>query len=551
MKTFILTALLFCAITTRATNYYFSAISGDDSRTTLQAQNPATPWKTLSKLNSFFSTLNPGDSVLLKRNETFYGSITTTKSGVSGNPIVIGSYGKGNKPVITSLVTLDNWVSKGNGIYESYNSAIDASLNMVLLNGAEQQIGRYPNTDAPIGGYLYFESHSGTTSITDNELTSSTNWTGAEVVIRQRRWILDRDTILSHSGTTITHTAISGTPYDHYGYFIQNHIKTLDKLGEWYFNPSTKKLSVYFGAYSPSSYLIQATTLTDLIYTYKSAYIVFDNLTVKGANANGFNIYAGSNVSIKNCDVLFSGANGIKVWARHNDFQIEGSIVSNSNNNGIDLGYGTNAVIRNNKIINTSLFGGMGASGDGNGIALNRVGDYSIVEFNEIRNTGYNGLTFAGDYVTVKNNYIDSFCIVKDDGAGIYTYGGTANISRTGRKIIGNIVSNGVGAGNGTDNVKQQSAHGIYIDGNASGVEISNNTVLNSNRGLYLHSCREIVTKNNTFYNNLVQIYMLQESYLAPLRDNVINNNIAFSKIPSQPALSVITNANDIGLFGT
>src|SRR5436190_16862712 len=154
MKTLLLlTLVVLFATTTNATNYYFSAISGDDSRTSTQAKSSSTPWKTLSKLNAFFSSLQPGDSVLLKRGETFYGSITAAKSGISGAPIVIGAYGTGSKPIITSLVTLANWVSKGSGIWESYNSSLGATVNMVLLNGVEEGMGRYPNSDAANKGY--------------------------------------------------------------------------------------------------------------------------------------------------------------------------------------------------------------------------------------------------------------------------------------------------------------------------------------------------------------------------------------------------------------
>ena len=145
MKTFLLFALVLCAITTKATNYYFSAVSGDDSRTSAQAKSPATPWKTLNKLNSFFSTLIPGDSVLLKRGETFYGSLNLNNSGTTSLPIIIGAFGVGNKPIISGLTTLSNWISKGSGIYESYNSSLASGLNMVLINDIEQGIGRYPN----------------------------------------------------------------------------------------------------------------------------------------------------------------------------------------------------------------------------------------------------------------------------------------------------------------------------------------------------------------------------------------------------------------------
>src|ERR1700678_587514 len=56
-------------------NYYFSTKNGDDNRTPAQAQNSATPWKTLNRLNSFASSLLPGDSVLFHRGEAFYGPL--------------------------------------------------------------------------------------------------------------------------------------------------------------------------------------------------------------------------------------------------------------------------------------------------------------------------------------------------------------------------------------------------------------------------------------------------------------------------------------------
>src|SRR5690349_8558108 len=88
--------------------YYFSSSQGNDSRTVTQAQNPNTPWKTLNKLNSFFSNLKPGDSVLFKKGDVFYGSITISASGTSSLPIVLGAYGAGAKPIISGFTTISS-----------------------------------------------------------------------------------------------------------------------------------------------------------------------------------------------------------------------------------------------------------------------------------------------------------------------------------------------------------------------------------------------------------------------------------------------------------
>ena len=127
--------LLLTSQTLVGRNYYFSTASGDDSRTSAQAQNPATPWKSINKLNSFFTSLVPGDSVLFKRGETFYGSIKVAKSGTSSLPIVIGAYGTGVKPLITGFTTLSSWTSLGNGIYQSEVTTCKPTLNIVKING--------------------------------------------------------------------------------------------------------------------------------------------------------------------------------------------------------------------------------------------------------------------------------------------------------------------------------------------------------------------------------------------------------------------------------
>src|SRR5690606_27674522 len=165
--------------------YYFSTSSGDDSRSSSQAQNSATPWKTIKKLNSIFSSLRPGDKILFKSGDTFSGSIHITKSGTSGSPIVIGPSRSAPRPVITSLVTLNNWKSIGKGIYESTDNSLNKGVNVVLMNEKIQELGRYPNSDASNGGYLTIHSHSGNSSVSSNELSSSPNFSGGEVVIRK------------------------------------------------------------------------------------------------------------------------------------------------------------------------------------------------------------------------------------------------------------------------------------------------------------------------------------------------------------------------------
>src|SRR5690554_5713730 len=220
-----------------AARYYFSTSSGDDSRTAAQAQNSSTPWKSINKLNSIFSSLKPGDEILFKRGDVFYGTIHITKSGAQGNPIVFGAYGDGPKPIITSLVNLTNWTHIGNGIYETPHQSFGNTVNIVLINNEPHEIGRHPNSDAPNKGYLTFKSTNGYNNITSDGLSG--NWGGGEVVIRNSHWTIDSYKIQSHVGNIISfiQSAVSYNFKEGFGYFVKNHPNTLDKYGEWYYDP--------------------------------------------------------------------------------------------------------------------------------------------------------------------------------------------------------------------------------------------------------------------------------------------------------------------------
>src|SRR5438067_13707173 len=97
-------------ISANAATYYFSSSGGSDSYSSSQAQNPTTPWQSIDKLNSFFPHLQPGDQVLFKSGDTFFGAIVITQSiGTPSAPVTLSSYGTGAKPLITGLTTVKSW----------------------------------------------------------------------------------------------------------------------------------------------------------------------------------------------------------------------------------------------------------------------------------------------------------------------------------------------------------------------------------------------------------------------------------------------------------
>ncbi len=92
-------ALLFGALPAQAKNYYVSQSTGNDSWTGLAEEpgNGTGPWKTLAKASIKYA---PGDRILLKCGDTWNEELTPEGEGTPQNPIVIGYYGKGAKPII-------------------------------------------------------------------------------------------------------------------------------------------------------------------------------------------------------------------------------------------------------------------------------------------------------------------------------------------------------------------------------------------------------------------------------------------------------------------
>jgi len=246
MKSFLSTLLLLIIFSQclPAKTYYVAASGSDNNNGT----STSTPWKTLAKVSSYTGFV-AGDQVLFNRGDVFYGMLTITASGTSGNPITYGAYGSGSNPVITGFTSITAWTNKGNNIWES-SSAVStlSTCNMVSVNGTNTAMGRTPNYP----NYYTWNSHSGNSSISTG-LSGSTNWTGAELAIFTTSYIVARHPITSQSGGTINFTSGGDLWQSAPGYFlqqfhIQNDIRTLDTLNEWYYNPSTKKLDIYNSA---------------------------------------------------------------------------------------------------------------------------------------------------------------------------------------------------------------------------------------------------------------------------------------------------------------
>jgi hypothetical protein len=90
------------------------AATGNDANDGLAEQSP---WRSLNKVNA--AALEPGDTVLFKRGDTWRGQLVP-QSGEDGSPITYAAYGQGSKPLLLGSVSCSDprdWQHDGGNIW--------------------------------------------------------------------------------------------------------------------------------------------------------------------------------------------------------------------------------------------------------------------------------------------------------------------------------------------------------------------------------------------------------------------------------------------------
>ncbi|MDF1560223.1 MAG: right-handed parallel beta-helix repeat-containing protein [Bacteroidales bacterium] len=538
MKTTFIVILLALSSFSAATDYYVKTGGNDLASGT----SDATAWATINKVNSIFSVLKPGDRILFKRGNIFYGTIKITKTGASGSPITLGAYGTGDKPIITGFTAISSWTNEGNGIY-SASLKSEGLTNMVVIENKQYAMGRWPDDK-----YNIFESAVTNLSITDNELGTAIDWTGAEVVIRKNDWSLDRCKVTDHTGDKLTYSSLGSVQNAEarHGYFIQNDKRTLSAYGEWYHDVTAGKIYIYFGSNDPATKKVEVASLNNLVYDTGNDYITIDNIHFKGSASTmiGFITNANDYITIQNSQFTFAGLDVINLWGNYGN--ITNNLISSCNQTAI-MAVGTQHKVTSNIIEKVGLIAGQAFWGNlANGIGINN--NDCLIKNNTLRNIGYSGikLSSSADVITIQNNFIHDVLLTLSDGAGIYTAG-----EGTSRKVDGNIILNVKGNTDGTPYPDRHIARGIYLDVNSTNVIITNNTVAHCSEGGYMiHRSHENKLDNNTAFSNGYGMFF-QNNTESNIRNNTLTNNIFFAKSSSQLSLKFYSGTDDIPAFGT
>ncbi len=504
-----------------ATTYYVSG-SGNDSNLGIST---GTSWQSIAKVNSF--TFAANDIILFNKGDIFYGGIIVSRSNLS-----FGAYGTGANPIITGLSTITGWINLSGNIWEAPVTTVKPNVNLVLRNNFIQQIGRYPNAGSTNGGYLVISSGN-TTSLTGPALSSTINWTGAEIVVKVVKWDIQRRTVTSHSAGVLGFAALDYSATANFGYFFQRDNRTLDVDGEWWYDNVNSKLRVY-STTTPSTYNYQIATVDTL---FKNVYgtISLSNIDFNGSGTVAVYNSGGTLFSVTSCTVNNSGKAAILCNASDRTL-VTGCTVKNSLGSGIRISTAFAGLkyltATNNNVDSTCLIAGMEASDGVNGGAgiLINGGDSVICMYNTVTNSGYNGIEWKGSQVHIKYNYVNNYCTVRSDGAGIYTVENGNNsliLPRNTRELINNICTNGIGNYLGTPDTYNNSCNGLYFDLGTKNVIVDSNTcAYNSSGAFHGNNNDSLWFRNNTFFNNNKTYSFQRFAGALPIRSIFINNNV-------------------------
>ena len=529
----------------RAQTTYYVAATGNDAN---DGRSMGSPFQSLAKVNTL--TLRAGDAVLLRRGDTFRGTLSINQSGSAGNPIVVDAYGSGNKPVIAGSVPVSGWSRTGN-VWQASCPACGDQVTGVYRNGAALPLGRYPNLSDANRGYLTVQSHSGKNQLTSQQGLSA-NWTGGEVVVRPTLWIMQRAPITGQNGNTLSLNNGSSNYElaDGWGFFIQNHPATLDQPGEWYYNPASKTIQLYDPQSDPNTQLVTATAFNAGVTLNTSSSVTVRNVQVTQTITTGLYANGGSNLSFTGNDITNSGLNGVYIAGSGSTVLAENNLIEDVNNIGFEIEGYQNVTVRGNTVRRAGLVPGRGQSGDGGYTGVQTLSTANtLIENNVIDQVGYVGISFTTN-TTVRTNQVANFCQVKSDGGGIYISNGTrSNITNV--HILSNIVSNGIGTPEGAPPIAHIGANGIFIDDCTQNVEVANNTTFgNRGIGIFLRGASTITLTGNTSFNNNEEQLLLAYNNSCDVRNNTIQNNIFLGLRTDLAVTAYESSANDLNQYG-
>ncbi len=542
------------------TSYYVDSSGGDDNNAGDSVDHP---WKTMAKVNKTPSSFKPGDHIYFKRGGLWRQRLIVQSSGDHDHPLVYDAYGTGEDPIISGAKLVTGWSQYSGNIYVAdIGSDLNPSPSQLYVDGAYYELAHEPNY-APATKTPYFKATLDTTGNPKNDLLivddpaftfTSAQVAGDTVVIRVVQWVLrttkaidchlpggpgylgKNPEIILPKGSLVVPGIVSSKPRLNYGFYLRDKLWMLNSPGEWYYDPTAGKLYLWTrSGDDPTGHNVEFTNRQSTVNVNGKNDVTIQNLTLANANQDDIHVDNVDRLTVRNVK-MSGGMFGIHaVQARNSFFQnneiknalLMGIAVLPKPNSTDSFGQSRNVEISDNTIENAGSVGSSPRESNG---AIVTTGPDHIIRGNKIKNSGYCGIHDQGNRTLIENNTIDRSCLIIDDCAGIYTT--NTHNPWDGSIIRGNTITNSIGNYDGTP-YKKTMAQGIYLDDLAHGYQVLNNTVINTDRGINIHSGHDNMITGNRVYRSRASALHIVQSGNQPheldpdtVRNNDVQNNI-------------------------
>ncbi|MCO5274613.1 MAG: right-handed parallel beta-helix repeat-containing protein [Flavobacteriales bacterium] len=530
------------ALLAQATDYYVSPTGNDSNNGT----SPSTAWKTIDRVNQLSFTLQPGDKVLFQRGGTWRGEVFLGTSGAAGQPITVGAYGSGPKPIIKGSNLVGGWTVHQGNIWKATVAA--DKLAQVYVGGQRMTPARYPNS-----GWLR-NTQGGGTQLQSNDITQPSGyWNGAICVLRSSSSSFDTLRVTSQVNGTLH---FAGSTFnlgnEAWGFFMRGKLSELDSPGEWFYDKAAQQLYLWApGNANPNNLEVEAAVrLYGVWCTWHRHHMSVKDLDLRHQLRAGVYDEDADHVVVDGCSfsqlyhaILAGGTNGTYI----------NNTIRDTYATAIPA-FGNNALIAYNTLNNIAVVDGDGEHQWGYfGI---RAGGYgTVVRGNRLDTIGYMGITSGLDQL-IEKNVVRHTMATMNDGGGITLDGSDGLV------IQDNIVGDPIGSWqNGSPPVAPHNVPmgiGIYF-GNTSikNTTVQRNTVYNCPQyGMYVDHTMVttgVQVKDNTFFNNGTgfaagaQLAMADYSnaigagatapYHVPAYNDVYSGNVMYSLTKDQPCM--------------
>lgn len=548
ITTFIILFSFFTYSEAYAATYYVDATLGDNANAGT-AEGDA--WQTLTKVNT--TNLQPGDTVLFKRGETFAGRLAIGESGTAGNFITFGAYGTGAKPIIDATgqsYAIDIQSSKSYSRFENLDIQNATSGGVLIFDSSDSLQFDGLNISGPGTGIYVLNGTTSNLSINNTEIDKTGLTTNAitiqantsDLVISNVTTIQGEVGVYFAGTFTTTNASISDSNFssandygvqqvsDHTingltindttvnnnglgGMFTQGSISDLE-INDSYFNSNLTGSGLNIATISGKSATGITITSTEANSNTGSGFAfqgTGDTLSISNSTATGNTLYGfgirriWSGVSVLN-STFSSNSSGISIQldnvaASMSDLTFTGVTANTNTGNGIqifgDSGSGTDINL-NNVTASTN-------ANDG----INVKGNWTDVDITGCSTVG-NGTVDDGDGITYHNSTTGDvkYCFISNNRKS-----GFAHVVNSSVNMSYNIIrhdTNGTIAlahfeGTGTFNFFNNTLYspaqtGEGIENNGATVNLRNNILYGFDTGI-LHTGGTTDSDYNLVYN--------------------------------------------------